>query len=267
VRDLLGPILPSLEDPAGALDNFHKTLAIAEKLAAADPASPGAAHDHAMALLKTANALPPEDEDGAMGMLGQARAIFESLAKTGADQPRLRFGIVSVYQSMGRRQQHAGDTAGALHSYREVIRIGEALLAISARDLQLQRTLWNNYQALAKAQASARQRADALDLARRAIAAAEAARAIDPSNAETQSLLPQAYATEGAVRATLAAAPGAPPDQYREDWAGARDAFQRSADGWEQIHPLRGWPKDRDAQLAHARAEVARCAAALVELR
>jgi len=267
VGDVLGPILPSLEDPAGALDNYGKMLAIAEKLAAADPANPRLAYDRAMALLKTANAIPPENGEAAIEMLGQARAIFESLAKTGPDQPRLRYSLCAVWQFLARRQAHAGDAAGALRSYREEMRIIEEMLASGAQDLQLQRALWTSCQELAKAQAAARQRADAIDLARKAIAAAEAARAIDPSNAVTQSLLPQAYATAGAVRATLAAAPGAPAAERREDWTEARDAFQKSAGGWEQIHPIHGWPKDRDAPLAHARAEAARCAAALAVLR
>lgn len=220
-----------------------------------------------MALLKTANAIPPEQGDAAMRMLGQARAIFDNLAKTGPDQPRLRFGLSAVHQFLAHRQALAGDAAGAARSYREVLRINEPEIAKGSRDLQLQRGLWTAYQELAKSQAAARQRADACDLARKAIAAAEAARAIDPSNAVTQAMLPQAYATEGAVRATLAAATGAPPAQRREDWTEARDAFQKSAGAWEQIHPRRGWPKDRDAQLAHARAEAARCAAALAALR
>jgi tetratricopeptide (TPR) repeat protein len=265
--DLLGPILPSLEDPKGALENYRKMLAISEKLAAADRGNPRVEFDHGMALVKIGNAFLPEEGDAAMRALGEARAIFESRPNGAVNEQMVRYGLGSVSHFMALRQQHAGDMAGAMRSYREAIRINEALLANGTPHLQLQRALWIDYQELGKAQATLHQRADALDSVRKAVAAAETARSIDPSNAVTQSLLPQAYATEGGIRARFAGASGAPTAQRREDWTEARTAFQRSADGWEQIHPQRGWPKDRDTQLSHSRAEASRCAASLAALR
>jgi hypothetical protein len=116
-------------------------------------------------------------------------------------------------------------------------------------------------------QAATFKRADAIELARKAIATAEAARGIDPTNAVTQSMLPEALGTWGAVMATLAAAPGAPPAQARDDWRLAGEAYRKSAAGWSAITPQNGLPKDRDAQLALARREEERATAALAAIR
>jgi len=77
----------------------------------------------------------------------------------------------------------------------------------------------------------------------------------------TQAMLPEAYATAGAVLVALAGQP-ALPAQRRDDWSQARDSYQKSADAWEQVQIQNGWPKDRDVQLIRVRAEAARCAAA-----
>ena len=66
--------------------------------------------------------------------------------------------------------------------------------------------------------------------------------------------LPQAYANAGEVHAMLAAAPGAPVEQRREDWIQARDSYRKSVEAWEQIPAQPAGTNDWAAQLAHARA-------------
>jgi serine/threonine protein kinase len=267
--DLLGPINPSLMDGPAALENYRKALALAERLSTADPADKGAAFDHGMALLTTGFAIQADRDHApaALALLRQALAAFEALAQADPASARLQSSIAIAHQYIALRLTGAGDTAAALRSDREAIRIAQALIARDARNLTAQRIICANGQEAAKTLAAGGQRTEALDFSRRAIAAAEAARAIDGANAIVQALLPRAYATAGSVLATLASGAGSPATQRLEDWNQARAWFEKSANAWELIQPQGGWPRDRDAQLTLAKAEVSRCAAASARVR
>jgi len=250
---------------AESLEYLRKTLALAEALAAADPADRVAVLDLGMALWKTANAMPAEQRPGpAVAMLGRAQAVFRTLADTDRGDARHWRNIAGTYVNIGLRLAGAGDVAGALHSRREAIRICEGLIARDPKDRGCLNYLWFNYRATAKTLAAEGQRTEALDLSRKAIGAAQAGRAIDGGNPVTQSWLPQAYATAGAVQEALAAAPDAPLAQRLEDWRQALEFYQKAAAAWE---PVSAYPSiDRDGEIAKARAGVARCTKAIAAL-
>lgn len=211
--------------------------------------------------------MPVNDNAAAEATLHHALTTFQSLAKIDPGDRHLQRSISMAQFYLARRASRAGDSAGAIHNYREAVRVHEAMFSAGAIDLRPLRGIWSCYQELAQAQAARNQRSDALELIRKGIAAAEAARSVDPTNAVVQAQLPQAYAAEGAVYSTLAAAGAALVDQRLSDWTHAAAAFRKSAAAWEQIHPQHGWPKDRDAQLTRAREEAARCDAAVAALR
>ncbi len=263
IGDLMGPYPVSLQNPAGAVEYYGKTQAIAQRLAAADPDNPRAAFDLGMAIMKTGLATPsPAVED-----LLRALVVFERLSKLDTSDRRAEAMAASVHVGIAQRQRRGGDETGAISHYRAAIRIHEHLLAANPKDLQSQRSLWRGYQDLARVQAGAFKRSDAIELAQKAIATARASRGVDPTNAVTQAMLPEALATWGSVLATLAAAPGVPATQARDDWRLAADAYRQSAAGWSAITPQNGLPKDRDAQLALARREEERATTALATIR
>ncbi len=267
VGDVLGPVAPTLDDPVRALASYKKMLAISENLAAADPANARAQFDYAMALTKTGDAYPLDaGSTEAETLLRKALAIFNTLAQADPSDLGITRNISSIYTFLARRQKHAGNTAEALRSYHEVIRIDEGLLANGSRNVPALRGLWRACNESARMLADRNQRAEALDLVNKAVAAAEAARTADPANAVTQAMLPEARANEAAVYEHLAGNTRQPATQRRSDWTRAVQAYRAAADGWQQIQPQQGWPKDRDAQLAAAREGSIRAAAALANL-
>lgn len=151
-----------------------------------------------------------------------------------------------------------------MRSQRAAIRICEDVIGKDPKDRICLNTLWGAYREAATALAAGGQRSEALELSSRAIGAAEAARAIDRGNAATESYLPQAYATVGAVHAALAATLDAPAAQRRTDWREALEFYQKAAAAWEPIKAQRSI--DRDGGMAKARAGVARCTKELAAL-
>ena len=260
VGDVLGPILPSLRDAAGAMENFRKTLAIASKLAAGDPSDARAAFDRAMAMRMTGTAFPPDrDHAAALAVLRQSLAIFQGLA---AKDPQDRSTLVQIWttqRSIARRLAQAGETGAAIRAHREVIRAGAGLSAQNPKNLNILHGLLTAYQDGANLLSGSGQKAEALALSQAAIRLAMAGRVADPENAVTQAWLPAAHASAGAVQAHFAVT--------REDWTQARASYEQSAAGWERIQPQHGWPDDLDSELARVKAEAARCAKTLASFR
>jgi tetratricopeptide (TPR) repeat protein len=258
---------PTPADSAAALEYERKALAVAAKLSAADPADRRAANVHAVMLLRTARAMPEDrDHEAALALLRDSASIHRNLLVQDPGDAVLQRGLAATITHAGIRQARTGDSDGANRSLREAVRINEQLLAKNSKDLTALRYIVIGRQELAQLLAHKGQRADALDVARKAIAAAQAHRDADRGNTTLQPRVPQAYAVAGGVMATLAAAPGAPDTQRREDWRLASDFFQKAAAAWEQIQAQRIGTVDRDVELAKARTEAARCETALARL-
>ena len=250
-----------------ALKSYGQALTVAEDLAAAEPEDRRAAYDLGMALWKTAGAVPDDgDNAAALTVLRRAMTIFKTLtAQDPADQ-RMRRMLAGSLMSMGERQEALGDAAGAIHSLRESVRIDEALVKKNPSEILAVDTLYRSYRDLARVLAAAGQRTEALEASAKSVQSARAAALLDPSNPLTQSKLPVAHNAAGSVQATLAALPGAPDAQRREDWRAARDSYQNAAGLWEQMKaPLIG-STDPDAEARKARAEAARCAQSLAAI-
>jgi tetratricopeptide (TPR) repeat protein len=261
IGDLMGPYPVSLNDPAVAVEYYRKTQAIAERLAAADPDNPRAAFDLGVATMKTGLAMPPEAGAPAIAQLGKAVDVFERLAGADRNDRRAETMAATAHVALGRRHHRAGDRARALAHFGAAIRAYEGQVATRSKDLQSLRALSTSYQTAAQIHARGRNRSEAIELARKAIETAEAAGTIDPTNPVTQAMVPEAWATLGAVLAASAEAPGAPAARRRDDWRQAGEAYRRSADGWAAVTPLNGLPRDRDTHLASARREAERAMA------
>ncbi len=102
------------------------------------------------------------------------------------------------------------------------------------------------------------QKAEALVLSRQAIEGATVALRADSANAFAQAALSTVYAAAGAVQVKFAVT--------RAEWMQALDWYQKSAEGWEHVHPQHGWPDNRDSELARVKAEILRCARKLTSL-
>ena len=252
VGDILGPVLPSLRDPAGAMENLRKMLAIAEKLAAGDPSDVRAAFDLAMALRYAGSAIPPDgDHAKAIVMLRRSGAIMDEVA---AKDPHDRGTRVAAWVGrrwLAKRMALAGDTAGAIRVYRELLSNGAVLRDLNLKSPNILRGHYLSCLEAANLLAGTGQKAEALVLSRQAIEGATGVLRADPANAFAQAALSRTYAAGGAVQAKFAVS--------RAEWMQARDWYQKSAEGWEQIHPQHGWPDNRDSELERVKAEVLLC--------
>jgi hypothetical protein len=252
-------------DTPEALDSYRNEVALADALVAADPADRTAREERGMALMKLGMTISPErDLNAVVATLRRAQADFQYLADAQPGEARVLRRLAATYMYTGRRLASSGHTAEAAPGLREAVRITDTVLSKNPNDLLALNYSWRSSQDLAKALAAQYQRNDALYFSGKAITSAEAARAADGANPVTQSFLPQAYAVAGEVRGVFAAAPGATVGQRREDWGQAREFYQKSVEAWEQIQTGNAGRTDWAAQLAHARAEVKRCAAAAV---
>jgi len=250
-------------DTPEALDSYRRAAAMGDALVAADAADRTARENRGMALMKLGMTISPEkDLDSVVTTLRRAQADFQYLAETQPGEARVLRRLAATYMYTGRRLASTGHTADAALSLREAIRIADIVLSNNPNDLLALNYSWRSSQELAKALATQQQRGDALHFSGKAIVCAQAARAADGANPVTQSFLPQAYATAGEVRAILAAMPDSTLEQRRDDWGQAREFYRKSVDSWEQIQTGSAGRTDWAAQLAHARAEVKRCAAA-----
>jgi tetratricopeptide (TPR) repeat protein len=254
-------------DYSEAVANYRKAATMAEALAAADPADRRALEERGMALMKLGMTLSPEkDLNSALTALRRAQADFRTLTEEHGEARVLK-RLAATYMYVGRRLASTGHTDAAVPNLRESLRITDDVLGKNPKDLLALNYSWRCSQELAKALAARQQRNEALHYSSKAIAAAQAARGTDGANPVTQSFLPQAWSTTGQVHATLAEAPGAPLEQRREDWSQARDSYLKSVEAWERIQAPATGPNDWDAQLAHARVEAKRCAAAAAAIR
>ena len=255
-------------DTAGALENYRKASALADTIVAADPADLVALEERGMAVMKLGMTIPAEkDLNGALTMLRRAQADFQAVATAQPRDARVLRRLAATHMYVGRRLAATGHTAEAEPGLREALRIIDGVTAKNPKDLIALNYAWRSSQELAKVLAAQQRRGEAIAFANKAISAAIAARSADGANPVTQSFLPQAWSNAGDVHASLATSPDASADQRRDDWQQARDAFQRSVDTWEQIQTQQAGPNNWADQLAHARAEVKRCAAAAAGIR
>ncbi len=255
-------------DSSEALDNYRKAAVLADTIVAADPTDRVAQEERGMALMKLGMTISPEkDLAGAVTTLRRALVDFQIVAAAQPGDARVLRRLAATHMYIGRRLAGTGHTAEAVPSLRDAIRITDGVIGKNPKDLLALNYSWRSSQELAKALAAQRQRSEALEFSRKAIRAAEAARLADGANPVTQSFLPQAWSTSGEVYARLAAASGVPIEQRRDDWLAARDSYLKSVEAWERIQTQGAGSTDWAVQLAHARAEAQRCAAAAADIR
>ena len=250
-------------DSAEALDAYRKAVALGDTLVAADPADHVAVEERGMALMKLGMTIPADkDLDSALAALRRAQADFQRLADSQPGDARVLRRLAATHMYIGRRLAATGHGPAAAPSLLAAITITEGVTGKNPKDLLALNYFWRSSQELAKVLAAQQQREQAIHFAHKAIDAASAARGADGANPVTQSFLPQALSNAGEVHEMLAAAASAPAEQRRQDWMAARDAYQKSADAWEQVLKQQAGANDWAAQLTRARGEAKRCDAA-----
>ena len=143
VGDIQGsPSSANLGDTEGALDSYRKALAIAAKLAAANPDDTGAqrvlasGHENIGQMLAASG-----DTVAAMESYRTSLAIRQKLADADPANAALRRDLMHGYDSMGNVLLTCGDTAGALESKRKALAMAEQFASADPADADAQRSL------------------------------------------------------------------------------------------------------------------------------
>ncbi len=246
-----GPYLAkNLGDSAQAIVYYRKTLAIAERLAVADPNDRLARNDLATVLMRLGMALErPDQINESVGSLRRSEELLKPLIAADPASPRERRSLSMVYEYLGHRLEAQGRPDDALAMYWASAGHCEVLLAKPPPSATEQAQLMADHQALALLLASMGHRAEALQSAEKSVALAEALAA----GRSGSRFAPASYEAAGQAYATLARSGGG-----SADWGRAREWFAKSRDAWKKLQEPAGDVARVESRLAECERELAR---------
>ena len=141
-HDKVGDVLVAQGDTAGALAAYRASLAIAERLAAADPGNAGWQRDLAVSHNKVGDVLLAQgDAAGALAAYRASLAIAERLAAADPANADWQRDLAVSHSKVGDVLLAQGDLAGALAAYRASLAIAERLAAADPANAEWQRDL------------------------------------------------------------------------------------------------------------------------------
>jgi eukaryotic-like serine/threonine-protein kinase len=165
VGDVLGyPYAANLGDQKGALDSYHKALAIRESLIASTPTDAILRRDLVGTYFRLAQVLEsvgnfPE----ALAALAKAQPIAEGLAQNSSD-PVLADHYAGVYYFTALIEIRTGDIAGALKNYQRASVIRKAALDKDPRNFILRTHLAADFGGIARCYAATRDYPHAIEV-------------------------------------------------------------------------------------------------------
>lgn len=235
-----GDVLFRAGDVAGARRRYEASLEVAERFAAASPASAEAERDLAVSLAHVGDILLFGEGDpvAAKPFFERALRIAKRLAKQNPDSAQAQRDLSMSLSKLGDALMKANEGAGAKRLYEASLDIVERLVAASPRSRHAQRDLLVNLRKLGDASmntgdwAAARQRHErSLDISKRLVAAnpasAQAQRDVSLSLSQLGDVLKKAGDVDGAaanwkeslaLRERLAAANPGSAEAQRDVW-------------------------------------------------
>lgn len=135
--DVLGsPSGASIGDRAGALELARKMAALTEANLAADPADRRALFDHAMALSRLGNLLPPSSGNEGIEHFRRALQMFEQIASADSNNRRARSMASFVHGRMGNWHEEAGNHGAGIAEFEKASSMAEVALAEDPNDFE-----------------------------------------------------------------------------------------------------------------------------------
>ena len=167
-------------------------------------------------------------------LVRRALEYLDSLAREAQDDVSLQRELASAYVRIGNAQgnpnnANLGDTAGALRSYGEALRISQILLVMRADDLQATRSLGVALEKLSEVQSASGDVAAAVESARRSLSAFKTIADANPSDAAAQRSLAISYMKVGDVA-------GNPNFPNANDAPGALAHYRTSLEILQALH-------------------------------
>jgi len=136
----------NLRDPKGALENYQKSLAIYERLAAMHPTSLRMQSGLAVAHAKIGE-MKAGRGDAAEGLedYRTALALYEAVSKAAPNNAQYRENLAVVLDRAGRVRWATGDKAGARGDFRRSLELTKAVAAADPSNAKAQEDLWLGY--------------------------------------------------------------------------------------------------------------------------
>ena len=187
-------------DSVGALQSYHKALAIRESLVAADPKDSTIQVELADQYFRLADTIEATgDFSGALDDLRKIPPILEKVAAQSGD-PKLLDRQAGMYYYLGRTLNEMGDPAGALENYRKAAAIHETVKATDQREAILVRThLAGDYAGIAEAMMVTGQLRGAIKIQQQAIQILEELSSSNPNNVPLRQFLGNSYGLLGTL--------------------------------------------------------------------
>ena len=138
LADLLGHSgLPNLSDPTGAVENYHKALAITDALVARNPGSAGFRMKGVVLRLRIGDMQAQNDDlKAAMDTYRGALDAAQGFASSDPTNARARALVVTATRKIAWAQLQFGDKRAALKNYDSAIAISEGLVAADPSNAQ-----------------------------------------------------------------------------------------------------------------------------------
>jgi len=180
----VGDVLWAQGDGTGALAAYTASLAIAERLAAADPANALQQRDLSVGHERIGNVLVAQgDGTGALAAYRTSLAIAERLAAADPADAEWQRDLSVSHIKVGDVLRVQGDGTGALAAYRASLAIAERLAAADSADAEWQRDLSVSHERIGDVLRAQGNDTGALAAYRASLAIAERLTAADPANA------------------------------------------------------------------------------------
>jgi len=182
-------ITNNLGDTQGALENYRKSLAIYEQLAAAYPSN-----RHFQSGVAVANAKIGDvgtfrgDSTAALEGYQKALLSYEALSAAEPNNTQFRGNLAAIVGRAGHVRDLSGNKVGALKDFRRSLEVHEALAAADPKNVKAQEGLWNAYFDLGK-WLERTDRRGAVENHRRAVAIIETLAADQPTNLQVRAKL------------------------------------------------------------------------------
>jgi len=194
------PPLPNLGDPKGAMENYQKSLALYERLFAANPANQqnelqlASSHQRLGDLLVDLGDLP-----GALDRLNKALVIFNRALLANPNYPLLIREIGILNNKIGAIRLRQGDVQGALISMGQSKEILDRLLASDPANLTVVMDVGNVNRGLGTVLARTDDKASALEHYRKALEIFSGVTVRNPASAAAHTRVSRTYFNIGEV--------------------------------------------------------------------
>ena len=182
-----GDVLQAQGDLAGSLAAYRESLAIMQRLAAADPSNAGWQRDLGVNHNKVGDALEAQgDLAGALAAYRESLAIMQRLAEADPSNAGWQRGLGVSQDRMGDVLLAQGDLAGSLAAYQKALAVARRLAVIDPSNAIAQRDLSVSHNKMGDVLGAQGDLVGALEAHREALTVRQRLAVADPSNAGWQ---------------------------------------------------------------------------------